>query len=282
MRDFLKSKFFTVVVIIAMVMVIVPTVFGTMGLTGTLRDGINIVFSPLQKVFTYCTDAVDGYTSFFTEFDRIVEENNALREEIRILRDKISAAEEAQEMNDWLYNYLELKREHTDFSFTEATVAARESGNYTTVFMLDKGKAHGIDKNMPVVTNDGIVGYICEVGTTWSKAVTFLEEGVAIGAYVERNGTEGVIEGSFSLAEEGVCLLSYIAADADIKVGDRIVSSGYGSVYPRGLVIGTVEKIEKDPNARALTVTVRPSASLADLSRMMIITDYEVYTEKPE
>ncbi|MBR6675921.1 MAG: rod shape-determining protein MreC [Clostridia bacterium] len=185
-------------------------------------------------------------------------------------------------MNEWLYNYLELKRQHNDFSFTEATVSAHESGNFTTVFMLDKGKAHGIAKDMPVVTSEGIIGYICEVGTTWSKAVTFLEQGTAVGAYVERSGVEGVIEGRYELTQEGVCLLSYIAADADIKVGDRIVSSGYGSVYPRGLVIGTVEKIEKDPASRSVKVTVRPSADLTDLSRMMIITDYEVYTEQPE
>lgn len=282
MRDFLRSKFFTVIVIVAMVMVIVPTVFGSMGLTGVLKDTVNIILSPFQKVFTYCTDAVDGFTSFFTEFDRIVEENNALREEINTLRDKISSAEEAEEMNEWLYNYLELKREHTDFKFTEATVSAREGGNYTTVFMLDKGRAHGVEKDMPVVTEHGIVGYITEVGTTWSKAVTFLEEGTAIGAYVERNGTEGVIEGSFSLSEEGICLMSYLSDDADIKEGDRIVSSGYGSVYPRGLVIGTVEKIEKDSASRSITVTVRPSADLRELKRMMIITDYEVYTEESE
>lgn len=282
MRDFIRSRFFTVVVIIAMVMVIVPTVFGTMGLSGVLKDAVNIVFSPLQKAFTYCTDAVDGFVSFFTEFDRIVEENNALREEISVLRDKISSAEEAEEMNDWLYNYLELKREHTDFRFTEATVSAREGGNYTTVFMLDKGRAHGIEKDMPVVTESGIVGYISEVGTTWAKAVTFIEDGSAIGAYVERNGVEGIIEGSFSLAKDGICLMNYVSADADIKEGDRIVSTGYGSVYPRDLVIGTVEKIEKDPRSRSLTVTVRPSADLSDLSKMMIITGYEVYTEETE
>jgi len=68
----------------------------------------------------------------------------------------------------------------------------------------------------------------------------------------------------------------------NIQVGDRIVSSGYGSVYPRGLVIGTVEKIEKDSASRSVTVTVRPGADLSDLKKMMIITDYEVYTEQSE
>lgn len=282
MRDFLRSRFFSIVVIIALVMVIVPSVFGAMGLGSVLKDCVNVVFSPGQKLFTLCTDAVDGFVSFFTEFDRIVEENNALRKENSELRDRISKAEEAEEMNDWLYNYLELKREHSDYKFTEASVTAREGGNYMTVFMLDKGSVHGIKKDMPVVTSEGIVGYISEVGTNWSKAVTLLESGSAVGAYVERNGVEGVIEGSFSLAEEGVCLMSYLSADTDIKVGDRIVSSGYGSLYPRGLVIGTVEKVEKDTVSRSITVTVRPEADLTDISRLMIITDYETYTEEAE
>lgn len=280
MRDFLKSRFFSVVIIIALIMVIVPTVFGIMGLGGVLRDAVNVIMSPAQKVFSYCTDAVDGFTSFFTEFDRVVEENNELRKEINQLRDRISDAEEAEVMNEWLFNYLELKREHTDFKFTEAVVYAREGGNYATVFMLDKGKAQGIKKDMPVVTNEGIVGYICEVGTTWSKAVTFLESGTALGAYVQRSGVEGVIEGSFILAEQGVCKMSFLAEEADIKVGDRILSSGYGSIYPRDLVIGIVEKIEKDSSTRSVNVTVKPTASLDDLTKLMVITDYEIYTEE--
>ena len=279
MRDFLRSKFFTAVVIVALVMVIVPSVFGAMGLGGVLKDTVNVIFSPAQKLFTLCTDAADGFVSFFTEFDRLVEENNALRDENAALRDKISEAEEAEEMNDWLYDYLELKREHIDYKFAEATVTAREGGNYVTVFMLDKGAAHGVEKDMPVVTDRGIVGYITEVGTNWSKAVTLLESGTAIGAYVERSGEEGVIEGDFALSKEGVCVMSYLSADSDIREGDRIISSGYGSVYPRGLVIGTVEKIEKDTVSRSITVTVRPETDLTELSKLMIITDYEIYTE---
>ena len=74
--------------------------------------------------------------------------------------------------------------------------------------------------------------------------------------------------------------MSYIAADADIVVGDRVVSSGYGSVYPRGLVIGYVEAVEKNDKSRALDVTVRPAVSIdGDIKRMMIVTDYESYTE---
>lgn len=282
MQSFFRSKFFTVTVIVALCMIIVPTVFYSMGIGGVLKDAVNIIFTPAQKVFSYCADAVDGFVSFFTEFDRISDENEALKEEIAALRDRISRAEETEEMNEWLYDYLELKREHTDYKFVPATVTGGEGGNYMTVFLLDKGFAQGVRKDMPVVTDDGIVGYICEVGTTWSKAVTILETGGAVGAYVERSGEQGVIEGTFELSEDGLCKMSYLAEDADIQVGDRIVSSGYGSVYPRGLIIGTVESVEKDKQSRLLAVKVRPSADLAEIEKLMIITEYETYTEKSE
>jgi len=282
MKSFFRSKFFTVTVIVALCLVIVPSVFYSMGIGGVIKDAVNVVFSPVQKAFNYCTDAIDGFVSFFTEFDRISEENRALREEIASLKDRISRAEETEEMNEWLYDYLELKREHTDYKFVPATVTGGEGGNYMTVFLLDKGYAQGVRKDMPVVTDSGIVGYICEVGTTWSKAVTILEAGGAVGAYVERSGEQGVIEGNFELSEKGVCKMSYLSADADIQVGDRIVSSGYGSVYPRGLVIGTVESVEKDSVSRSLLVTVRPTADLSEIEKLMIITEYETYTEQSE
>ena len=282
MKSFFRSKFFTVTVIVALCLVIVPSVFYSMGIGGVLKDAVNVVFSPVQKAFNYCTDAIDGFVSFFTEFDRISEENRALKEEIASLKDRISRAEETEEMNEWLYDYLELKREHTDYKFVPATVTGGEGGNYMTVFLLDKGYAQGVRKDMPVVTDSGIVGYICEVGTTWSKAVTILEAGGAVGAYVERSGEQGVIEGNFELSEKGVCKMSYLSADADIQVGDRIVSSGYGSVYPRGLVIGTVESVEKDSVSRSLAVTVRPTADLSEIEKLMIITEYETYTEQSE
>ena len=282
MKSFFRSKFFTVTVIVALCLVIVPSVFYSMGIGGVLKDAVNVVFSPVQKAFNYCTDAIDGFVSFFTEFDRISEENRALKEEIASLKDRISRAEETEEMNEWLYDYLELKREHTDYKFVPATVTGGEGGNYMTVFLLDKGYAQGVRKDMPVVTDSGIVGYICEVGITWSKAVTILEAGGAVGAYVERSGEQGVIEGNFELSEKGVCKMSYLSADADIQVGDRIVSSGYGSVYPRGLVIGTVESVEKDSVSRSLAVTVRPTADLSEIEKLMIITEYETYTEQSE
>ena len=279
MKNFFRSKFFAVLVVIALVLTIVPSVFYAMGVGNYAHELINKALIPLQKGFSFITDGIDGYVSYFTEFDRIVEENNQLRERIDELEDQIYSAREIEGMNQWLYDYLELKREHTDYIFEAANVTGRESGNYMKVFTLDRGKNHGVEVDMPVVTSDGIVGYIVEAGNDWSKAVTILDSTASIGAYIERTGELCVVQGDYTLANEGLCKLNYLTEESDIQEGDRILSSGYGSVYPRGLIIGYVEKIETDENSRTKVAYITPAADLSDISKLMIITDYETYSE---
>ena len=280
MRDFLKSKFFAVLVIITLFATIVPSVLYAMGVGNYAHNMINQVLMPFQKGFDKITDSLDAYTSYFTEFDRIVEENNQLRDRINELEDQIYSAKEIEGMNEWLFDYLELKREHTDYVFEPANITSNGSGNYMTVFTLDRGKNHKVEVDMPVVTSEGIVGYIVEAGSDWSKAVTFLEASASIGAYVERTGELCVVEGDYSLSDEGICRLNYLTEESDIEVGDRILSSGYGSVYPRGLVIGHVSKIERNEHSRSIVAYITPAADLTtDLAKLMIITDYETYSE---
>ncbi len=280
MRDFFKSKFFAVLVIITLIATIVPSVLYAMGVSNYAHDLINQALTPLQKGFDYITDGIDAFTDYFTEFDRIVEENNQLRERINELEDQIYSAKEIEGMNEWLFDYLELKREHTDYTFEPANITSNGSGNYMTVFTLDRGKNHNVEVDMPVVTSEGIVGYIVEAGSDWSKAVTFLEASASIGAYVERTGELCVVEGDYSLSDEGICRLNYLTEDSDIQVGDRILSSGYGSVYPRGLVIGVVSEIEQNEYSRSVVAYVTPAAELStDLAKVMVITDYETYSE---
>ena len=280
MREFFKSKFFAVLVVITLFATIVPSVLYAMGVGNYAHNVINQMLMPLQKSFDKITDSLDAYTSYFTEFDRIVEENNQLRDRINELEDQIYSAKEIEGMNEWLFDYLELKREHTDYVFEPANITSNGSGNYMTVFTLDRGQNHNVEVDMPVVTNEGIVGYIVEAGSDWSKAVTFIEASASIGAYVERTGELCVVEGDYSLSDEGICRLNYLTEDSDIQVGDRILSSGYGSVYPRGLVIGHVTKIERNEYRRSIVAYVTPAADLTtDLSKLMIITDYETYSE---
>ncbi len=278
MKSFVKTRFFAVLVIATLVLTIVPSVLYAMGVGNVARNIVNSALSPFTRGFSAVADALDGFNSYFTEFDRIVEENKQLKEHIAELEDKVYKAEATEGMNEWLYDYLELRREHTDYTFEAATVTSGGS-NYMDVFIINRGKSHNVQVDMPVITNEGIVGYVVEAGNDWSKVVTMLEATYAIGVYVERTGELGVVQGDYELSKEGLCVLNYLQADSEIQVGDRILSSGFGSVYPRGLTVGYVEKIVTDENNRSIIAYIRPAATLSDLARVMVITDYESYSE---
>ena len=103
MPHFMKNKFFMVLVILMIVFTVVPSVMSAVGAGSYVRNAVNVVLSPVKSLFSYAADAVSGFTSYFTEFDRIVEENNRLREDIASLKKRISDAEETEKMNEWLY-----------------------------------------------------------------------------------------------------------------------------------------------------------------------------------
>lgn len=279
MKEFLKTKTFIVLLCVALVLTIVPSVLYSMGLSSVLKSAANVVIMPFQKAFNYAADALDGFVSYFTEFDRLAEENESLRAELEELREKSYDAAEIENEYKWLTEYLELKREHTDFIMTSANVTGRESGNYMTVFTLDRGSAHGINVGMPVITADGVVGYVAEVGVNWSKVKTLLESTVSIGVYVERSGEIGLVTSDYIMSRENICEMKYLPDDADVKIGDRVLTSGYGTVYPRGLVLGYVSDIKHDDYSQSTVAYITPTAELSDLMKVMIITDYEIYME---
>jgi rod shape-determining protein MreC len=279
MKQFFKNKFFYIMTVLALLLTIVPSVLYSMGLTFLFRDAVCVLLTPMQKVFNYATEAVDGFASYFYKFDELVEENIALRERIAELEKQNYDAAELEERSAWMSNFLEMKSQHTDFKMLSASVTGRESGNYSKILTIDVGTGAGVTKNMPVVTSEGIVGRITELGYNWAKVTTIVEAQTSVGAYIERTEDAGICEGQFDLAPDGMCRMSYLPAEAQIAVGDRVLSTGYGSVYPRGLVIGYVETVGINEFTRSPDVTVKCAVDFSELTQVMIITDYEITLE---
>ncbi len=274
MKQYFKNKFFYIITTITLIVTIVPSVFYSMGLTFVFRDAVGVVLTPMQKVFNYATDAIDGFAAYFYKFDELVEENNALKEQVSELKTQIYDSAEIEGMYIWMSDYLEMKMRHSDFEFLAAAVTGRESGNYSKVLTLDVGSGAGVELGMPVVTSEGIVGQITELGYNWCKVTTITQASSSVGAYIEHSGDSGVCVGSFELASEGLCELKYLPADTEISPGDRVLSTGFGSVYPRGLTVGYVDSVEVNPYSRSLDVRVSCAVDFSTLSRVMIITSF--------
>ena len=277
--EFFKNKFFIIPLVVALLLSIVPTVLCAMGQGSYVRKALQTAAQPFSWAFTKIGEGLSGFSVYFQKLSDLQKENEELRAQLDDYRDRIYNAKMLEEENKWLSDYLGLKKEHSDFLFEEASVIGRESGNYSTVYTLSKGTMHDIKVNMPVITEDGVVGYVTEVGPTWCRAVSIIETASAVGAYIERSGELGLIEGSYELRFEGKCRMIRLPTDADVHEGDRVLTSGLGSIYPRGLFVGEVVSVDADPYSRTLTAVVQPKVDYSSLVKVMIIKDYTIYSE---
>ena len=275
----IKSRFFIITLAVALLLSIIPGVLCAMGQGSYVRSAIVTVGTPFRWAFTKIGEGISGFSVYFKTIDALREENDALRRELDEYKNLVYDAELIEEENDFLSDFLGLKEEHLDFALENASVLGREATNYRTLLTLSKGTLHGIDVNMPIITETGLIGHITEVGATWSKAVVITETASAVGGYIERSGALGVVEGTYELRTDGLCRMVYIEADSDIRIGDKVITSGIGGIYPRGLLIGRVSAVEVDENSRTLTATIEPAAELDSVSKVMIVTEYGVVEE---
>ncbi len=275
---FFRSKFFILCVAIALVLVLVPSVLAAIGRTDLLRSGLVTVSKPFSVVATKVADAVNGFTDIFTDYDRLKEENAALRAELEELRNREHNAEVIQNENKWLKGYLQFHNDHPDYILTDARIIAREAGNYATVLTLDRGTVHGVKTKMPVIFEGGLFGYVSEAGLDWCRVVTVVETASSVGVYTDRTGVSGVAEGDPALRDGGNCRMTYIDADADIRVGDLVYTNGTGSMYPSGLLLGKIVAIEADEATRSLVAEIEPAvdfSAIDRIDRLVIICGYQ-------
>lgn len=271
----LKNKFFIICLCVAVVICAVPSTFALMGYRGLARNIVGTLTVPFRWCGTVVGNAFEGFGKYFGSMNALREEKEALESENAALEERLEQAELLEQENERLRKYLDMKNSYPSFTMEEGMVISYSAGNYMTSFTLNRGTLHGIKVNMPVVVTEGIVGYVTDVGLNWCMVSSVIETASSVGAYVPRSGATGIVSGDASLRNEGICKISYLDANADIQVGDTVLSSGTGSVYPADLKIGEVIAVEVDEYSRSLIATVKPSVDFTNLRYMMIITGYE-------
>ncbi len=274
---FVRSKFFIVTLCIAALLVLVPAILTAFGQADLVRSGLKTVAKPFSYVASRSADALSGFISVFSDYDELAKENEALRAELDAIKNDARDNAVLKEENKWLRGFLDIKTASPELELVDATVIAHEAGNFSTVLTLNRGKVHGVKRNMPVISADGVLGYVSEVGLDWCSVTSLIESDSRVGAYTDRTGTIGTVEGDVTLRSEGKCLISYDTG-ADVAVGDRVYTSGTGSIYPDGLLIGSITEIRADETTRQIVATVMPSVdftSLEQLRGVMIICGYQ-------
>lgn len=264
-----KSKVFIICLISALVLTLVPTLIAAFGGTDLLRSAMGTVAKPFTMCASGIANAFNGFVDVFTQYDELKAENEALKEQIKEYESKEYNEAILEDQNNWLKDYINLHDSHPNFVLKDARVISREAGNYSTVLTLNRGSAHGVKKKMPVMSADGLLGYVSEVGLDWCKISTVIETSSSVGVYTERGGVLGVVEGSPELRPEGLCKMDIMQSDSNIQIGDRVFTAGgEGSLYPTGLLIGSVSSVDVDSSTGMMVAEITPAVDFTDLSSL--------------
>ena len=201
-------------------------------------------------------------------------ELDALRKENESLRAEQAQYSEILAENIRLKSLLSFKQGYKQYHLTGASVITRDYGGWTQTLVVDRGSDSGIKKYMPVIVPTGLVGFVSEVYENSARVQLLLDPRTSVGGIVARPASRVVAMVSGNSSEPGKLSFVNLPREADVIKGDTIVASGYGGVYPKGMVIGTVEQVDVDSIGGTQVARIVPAADFSHLEEVFIITDH--------
>lgn len=268
-HDYTKQIVAVLLVIILIVLcVFTPVLKGIGKVAGS-------IITPVQSGITYVTDSVGGFFAYWKRVRSVDEQNKLLADENRKLKEENRNNARYKEEIEKLNELLELKGDYTNYETVSASVVGKEAGNWFNVFTLNKGSSHGITENSVVLVPEGVIGRVCEVGANWSKVVTLIDEEHSLSGMVERTGDLVQIDGDLKMMKSGLCKMSVITENPDIIIGDKIVTSGVGGIYPKGIYVGTLQSFKNNTEGTGSYAVIAPGVDFAHLSDVLVILGSE-------
>ncbi len=221
---------------------------------GTAQAGVSVVTRGVQGLWT-------DYVALWD----VRKENDRLREEIQKYQVVNSKYREAVATNVRLEKLLELKETLPPPTLT-ALIQGRDPSLWFKTLTVNRGTADGVTKGMPVVTVEGVVGHVLESTTHYAKVLQANDPNSAIEVLIQESRVQGIIKGTGSGYR-----LHYVLKNNDVKVGDQVVTSGLGGVFPKGLPVGTVSSVVSNRRGMFLDIDVTPAVNFDRLEHVIII-----------
>jgi rod shape-determining protein MreC len=223
------------------------------------------MFAEVQRAAYSAIGSVRGNWTGYVALQGVREENERLRNEVANLNIALQQERALAEQSRSLQQLLEMKRAVPLQTAAASVIAGGASPEFRTV-TVDKGTSDGLRPDMAVLAPEGIVGRLIMPSNRASKVQLLIDRDAAAGAMVERSRAQGVVVGTGG----DRLRLDHVPGVADIKVGDRVVTSGIEGIYPKGFVIGQIESIDRQSGEFA-DIAVRPAVRFSALESVLVV-----------
>ena len=257
-------------IILSLLSIVLLTVSARMGTEGPLemvRGGFSTITMPFRMAGSAIAMPFQGIGNIFSNLTADQQTLSDLKAENEQLRSRNAELEETNQSTQRLQGLLDLKNTY-NLQSTGARVISGSTDSFNNTIVIDKGTSSGLAVGMPVVDSGGVIGQIIECSPTTSTVRLITDEKSGVAAMVQSSRAQGMLMGSASRQ----ITLNLINTNQKVAVGDTVVTSGLGGVFPKGLPLGKVTSVEAAPGSLYYTIVVEPYGNVSTNEEVMVIT----------
>ena len=269
-----KNKKSTVIGIVITILILIFLVT----ISNTKIEKISQIGNPftnfvnvIQNGMVYLKNKIARNDSFFINVEEMKSENEKLKNENSELEKSLRELEIVKAENATLREYVNLKEKYTEYTTHPANVIQSDISNYSKIIMINAGKKDGIDVNMTVISDKGLVGHVISVTDNTAKVQTIIDTSSSVTSTISTTRdsiiTRGVIDSNKELKA------TFIPTDANVLEGDTVETSGIGGIYPKGIHIGTIKKVVDTKNITNRYAIIETAVDFSRLETVLVITN---------
>ena len=236
-----------------------------------IENATSKLIMPIQNGLTFLKNKINGNNTFFTDINNLQEENESLKQKNSELEQSLRELENIKTENETLKEYLNLTEKYGEYKTIPGYVINRDITNYSKIVVINIGKEDGVEENMTVIADKGLVGHVISVTDTTAKVQTIVDTASSISAVMSTTKDSIVCKGT--LDGESILKAMYIPTDTNIIQGDSIETSGIGGIYPKGIHIGTVQKVVNTQNSIDRYALIETAVDFDKLDTVLVITN---------
>ena len=253
-KYFKKAAYASILVVPFLILFFHPKNYKAAGLLDVVVRPVGLIQAPvleLKKLFFY--------RETYDEYLRYKKQNEVLKAKLIAVRELSQAKERYERIQDF--------RNNQNYASIVANVIGRDPSNWNASLIIDKGKAEGMVVGQPVVSTLGVVGRVFEVGHNTSKVILVSDPTFAVAAVVQRSRENGLLTGTL----QGILRLQYLTNNADVKVGDAVVTSRLSTAFPEGILIGQITDVQASVNSHTVECLLDSAVDLSELEEVIVI-----------
>ncbi|MHB9034002.1 MAG: rod shape-determining protein MreC [Anaerolineae bacterium] len=271
------NRAYVITLIVVLGIVLAWLILDNLSPVNPVRAVVSRIASPLQYAFRWVGTPFRSIADSLEGIQRLRDENTTLRKENAELRNQVILLQEAQLENETLRKELSFKSSVPSYQLLSAEVIGRDSSELFKYIIIDRGSNDGVQAGQPVITSDGLVGRISEVGPVSSKIMLITDSSSSVSTLIQRSRATGMTQG---YPGQGL-VMRYIPQSDSVQVGDIVLTSGLGGGFPMRLVVGQVAEVTDQDVAMFQEARIIPAVNLPALESVMVMLSFEEGAPEP-